>query len=107
MMRQWLEKYPELGIGDPTIGWVAAAFHALDRFAQPNFGRLGRVPLLMLLAGADEVVLTARAEELALAMRNASALVLPGARHEILMETDETRALFWAAFDAFVPGEEI
>ncbi len=106
-MRQWLENYPGLGIGDPTIGWVAAAFHALDRFMQPGFGRLGRVPVLMLLAGADEVVLTARAESLALNMRNASALVLPGARHEILMETDDTRALFWAAFDAFVPGEEI
>ncbi|MCU0819505.1 MAG: alpha/beta hydrolase [Beijerinckiaceae bacterium] len=107
IMGQWLEAHPGLGIGDPTIGWVAAAFHALDRFAQPGFGRLGRTPVLMLLAGADKVVSTAAAEQLALDMRNASALVLPGARHEILMETGDTRALFWAAFDAFVPGEEI
>jgi lysophospholipase len=30
--------------------------------------------------------------------------VIPGARHEILMERDEFREQFWAAFDAFVPG---
>lgn len=106
-MRGWLERHPHLGIGDPTIGWVAAAFHALDRFEADDFGQRARTPVLMLLAGADMVVKTAMAERLALRFRGATALVLPGARHEILMETDETRTLFWAAFDAFVPGEEI
>ena len=31
-------------------------------------------------------------------------IVIPGARHEILMERDVLREQFWAAFDAFVPG---
>ncbi|MCA4923077.1 MAG: alpha/beta hydrolase, partial [Methylobacterium sp.] len=104
--RGWLEAHPHLGIGDPTIGWVAAAFHALDRFGDDDFGCLSRTPVLMLLAGADTVVLTASAEKLALRLRQASAMVLPGSRHEILMEQDEVRALFWTAFDAFVPGED-
>lgn len=104
--RGWLEAHPHLGIGDPTIGWVAAAFHALDRFGDEDFGCLSRTPVLMLLAGADTVVLTASAEKLALRLRQASAMVLPGSRHEILMEQDEVRALFWTAFDAFVPGED-
>jgi lysophospholipase len=30
--------------------------------------------------------------------------VIPGARHEILMERDAIREQFWAAFDAFIPG---
>jgi lysophospholipase len=30
--------------------------------------------------------------------------VIPGARHEILMERDVIREEFWAAFDAFIPG---
>lgn len=107
LTRAWLEKHPALGIGDPTIGWVAAAFHALDRFQAEDFGRLSRTPVLMLLAGADTVVQTHAAEALAHRLRGASALVLPGSRHEILMETEETSALFWAAFDAFIPGEEI
>ena len=33
--------------------------------------------------------------------------MLPTARHEILMESDAIRAQFWAAFDAFIPGEEL
>ena len=105
--RGWLEAYPHLGVADPTIGWVSAALHALDRFGDEDFGCLSRTPVLMLLAGEDRVVLTASAEKLALRLRSASALVLPGSRHEILMEKDEVRALFWAAFDAFVPGEDI
>ena len=31
-------------------------------------------------------------------------IVIPGARHEILMERDVIREQFWAAFDAFIPG---
>jgi lysophospholipase len=30
---------------------------------------------------------------------------LAHARHEILMERDPLRELFWAAFDAFLPGK--
>jgi lysophospholipase len=30
--------------------------------------------------------------------------MIPGARHEILMESDRVREEFWAAFDVFVPG---
>ena len=30
--------------------------------------------------------------------------ILPGARHELMMERDRLREQFWAAFDAFVPG---
>ena len=37
-------------------------------------------------------------------LRAGSHLVIPGARHEILMEQDRYREQFWAAFDAFVPG---
>ena len=32
------------------------------------------------------------------------AIVIPGARHEILMEREAIREQFWAAFDAFIPG---
>ena len=37
-------------------------------------------------------------------LRVGSHLMLPGAKHEILMEQDYFRSQFWAAFDAFVPG---
>lgn len=101
--KERLAAAPSLAIGDATIGWVDAAMHALEGFNAEDFGAANRTPLLMLLAGADTIVETAAAEALALRYRGASALVVPGARHELLFETDETRADLWAAFDAFVP----
>jgi lysophospholipase len=95
---------PELAIGDPTIGWVRAAFGAMRRLADPQFAATLRLPLLIVAAGQDEVVSTPAIETFAAASRVASAIVLPGARHEILQESDAIRAAFWAAFDAFVPG---
>ena len=49
----------------------------------------------------DEIVSTPRIEEFSLRLRAGSHLIVPGAKHEILMEQDRYRAQFWAAFDAF------
>jgi lysophospholipase len=51
------------------------------------------------------VVSTRAIEHFAARLKTGMAIILPQARHEILNETDEVRARFWAAFDAFVPGE--
>lgn len=106
-MKAWLAAHPDLAIGDPTIGWVAAAFNGLEAFENEDFGAANRTPILALVAGADTVVSSRACEALALRMRGASAIELPGARHEILMETDAIRAQFWRAFDAFVTQREI
>ena len=61
-------------------------------------------PVLVIAAGADDIVSTPAVERFALRLKAGSAITLPGARHEILMENDALRSQFWAAFDAFVPG---
>jgi lysophospholipase len=109
-MGDWLRIEPRLALGAPTIGWIDAAFIAMERFEEADFGRNNRTPVLMVLAGEDDVVSTRAAEALARGFRGASSITLPGARHEILMECDDLRALFWKAFDAFVaraPGEDL
>jgi lysophospholipase len=95
-----------LSIGDPTIGWVRAAFQLMARLNAPSAARDVRVPALVIAAGRDPVVSTPAIERFAARLKTGSALVLPTARHEILMETDDIRARFWAAFDAFIPGED-
>lgn len=99
---RWLAAEPRLGIGDPTIGWLDAAFDSLATFEEEGFGTGNSTPVLMLLAGDDRVVDSLAAEALAQRMRGASALSLRGSRHEILIERDAIRAEFWAAFDAFM-----
>ncbi|MGW9333112.1 alpha/beta fold hydrolase [Bosea sp. NPDC055594] len=97
----------ELAIGDPSVGWIRTAFELMDRLAAPRAPLEVRVPTLVIAAGRDPVVSTPAIERFAARLKTGSALVLPTARHEILMESDAIRAQFWAAFDAFVPGERL
>lgn len=97
---------PELAIGDPTVAWLDAAYRAMGAFADPNFALEIRTPVLVVAAGADPVVSTPATERFAARLKTGRAIVIPGARHEILMERDGIRDQFWAAFDAFVPGSE-
>jgi len=100
-----ISAFPALRIGAPTVGWVHAAYGLMDRLARPGYAERIKVPLLMLAAGDERLVSTPAAEALARRLKNADCLVLPDARHEILMERPEIRAKFWAAFDAFATGE--
>ena len=99
-----LEAEPALGLGSPTVSWLNAAFDAMADFADAGFPGRIRYPMMIIAAGADTVVSTSATEEFAIRLRAGSHLVLPGAKHEPLMEQDRLRGQFWAAFDAFVPG---
>jgi lysophospholipase len=94
----------EGAIGDPTVAWLDSAFRFMKRFADPRYGLKIRIPTLILAAGADPVCATPVTERFAARLKAGYAIVIPGARHEILMERDEIREQFWAAFDAFIPG---
>jgi lysophospholipase len=91
-------------IGDPTIGWAHAAFRFMQRLAEPRVPLAIRVPTLVIAAGADSICLTPVIERFAARLKAGHAIVIPNARHEILMERDRIREEFWAAFDAFIPG---
>ncbi len=95
---------PELAIASPTIGWVHAAFRAMTATASPGAPESLRTPTLIMTAGDDRIVDPVASERFARRVRSGGHLLLRGARHEIMMERDEIRDLFWAAFDAFVPG---
>lgn len=91
-------------IGEPTIGWVAAAFKLMARLQEPRAALDIRIPTLIICAGSDAIVDTRAAERFGQGLKGGGVIVIPGARHEILMERDEIRDQFFAAFDAFVPG---
>lgn len=91
-------------VGAPTVSWIHSAFRFMKRFTDPRFGIKVRIPTLIVAAGADPVCSTPAIERLAARLKAGHAIVIPGARHEILMERDHMREEFWAAFDAFVPG---
>ncbi|MDP3896675.1 MAG: alpha/beta hydrolase [Mesorhizobium sp.] len=99
------DKAPHLAMGGPTVAWMHAACVAADTVRDPDFMARIQIPILMIAAGADEVVSTRTVEDYARRLRLGSQLTIDGARHEILQEADVYREQFFAAFDAFVPGE--
>ncbi len=95
---------PSVGVGGATIGWVNSAMRACCRVAESDFAEKVPMPVLITLGGADTIVSNYAAEEFARRARTAAHLRIPGARHEILMETNQYRDQFWVAFDAFIEG---
>jgi len=101
-----LEAASDLGIGDPTVGWIRASYRAFAEMARLDFGFTFRTPLLFVTAGGDTLVSSRAAEALAQRIKGAGLVGIPHARHEIMMERDIYREQFFAALDAFIPGEQ-
>jgi lysophospholipase len=102
-----LKARPQLVVGAPTFAWVHAANRAMREMMRYEFGASVQVPVLLVAAGDDRVVSTSAVARLARELRAGAYVVLPGARHELLMERNSLRELFWAAFDAFIPGSDV
>jgi lysophospholipase len=90
---------PDLAIGAPTWSWLDAAFEGMALLARPDRLRRVTIPVIICTAEHDRLV-DAEAQRRAVRLLPRGRLVeVPGAFHEILMETDERRAVFWRAFD--------
>ena len=99
-----LEAEPALAIGWPTVAWTDAAFRVMGEISQPSYPGQIRQPILIIAAGHDQIVSTPAIDEFSVRLRAGSHLIVPGARHELLMEQDRFRGQVFAAFDAFIPG---
>lgn len=98
MVRQ-ITAHPELALAGPSIHWTYAA---LEEMARLYVAPLPRLPVLAFL-GSEETVVSASVIRRQMDRMERGELVLcPGARHEIFMETEATRALVWRHIDAFL-----
>lgn len=93
---------PELSVGSPTYAWMRAAFRSCRRITRPSYALDIHVPLLIFVAGRDTIVSQRAIEDFAARLKVGSHVLLPLAKHEILQESDEVRARFWAALDAYL-----
>ena len=97
-----LRENPALAVGWPTLGWLAATLRSAAVLRRPGGAEAVSLPVLIVAAGADRVVSNAAQARLAARLPDCAFVTIPGARHELLMETDAVRAAFFARFDAFV-----
>lgn len=97
-----LDAEPALALGSPTIGWLRAAYRSMASVSAEGFAASVRVPMMVFVAGKDEVVSAGAAEDFSVGLKVGTHVLLPSSRHEILQEADPIRLRFWAAFDAYM-----
>lgn len=100
--KKTLSENPDLALGGITYGWLSATFASIDILNGPGFAEKITTPILIVSAGDDKIVSLSAQRHIGHRLKNYSFTEIPGARHEILVETDAIRSIFWNAFDSFV-----
>jgi len=102
---QTIAENPDLALGGVTYGWLSAALKSMDVLRNPGFAEQIRTPILLISAGEDRIVSNKAQRRICSLLPNCRFMEIPGARHEILRETDTVRSVFWHEFDRFTrPG---
>jgi lysophospholipase len=95
-----LRAEPQLALGAPTWGWLDFALKATAELARPDRLRSVTAPVIIVSAEQDKLVDNAAQQAAARYLPQGKFITVPGAYHEILMETDQMRNIFLRAFDA-------
>ena len=93
---------PEIALGGMTWGWADFAISACAWLARSQGVEAIDIPVTLVAAELDNRVLNPVQETIARRIPKGRYVEVPGAFHEILIETDPRRAVFWKAFDETV-----
>ena len=96
---------PRLALAAPTIGWAQAVFEGADRIFAPGALEVVKIPLLLLIAAEEALIDNDATRAASKRLPNARLVEIPGSRHEILMELDPVREIFWSEFDGFMTSK--
>lgn len=99
MNKDLTDASPELLLGPVTWGWLGASLQIFATFAKATKIRRLKLPVLVATAEEEKLVENEAHERIAGLLPNCEHITVEGARHEILMETDQRRSKFWTAFD--------
>jgi len=91
---------PELALGNATWGWLDFALRATAFLAKPERLRGVTIPVVIVSAEQDKLVDNAAQQAATRNLPQGRFISVPGAYHEILMETDHMRNIFMRALDA-------
>jgi lysophospholipase len=90
---------PQLALGAPTWGWLDFALGACAYLARPDRLSGVTIPVVILQAEDERLVDNAAQEAVARHLPQGQLIRVPGAYHEILMETDPMRDIIKRVFD--------
>ena len=102
LFKTQLHAKPDLRISGPTFGWLLFALTLCERVRRSKrIEQLG-IPLTIVVAEQEKLCSNAAAKAVARRAPQGKWIEVAGSFHEILMETDARRAMFWTAFDETV-----
>ncbi len=93
---------PEAASTTPSYGWVNASMLESAKIHTPGALSGVKIPVLIVSAGNEQQIDGGDHKTIADACDMISLEIIPGALHEIMMERDSIRALYFKAFDDFV-----
>lgn len=99
--QELVRRYPHCVIGGTTWGWVRQSLDSVAILRQPRTLTHIDIPVLLLRAGADQVVDQTAIAEAADWLPDAQLVDFPDARHDLLQEQDHHLARLWQNFDTF------
>jgi lysophospholipase len=100
------QEHPELRLGTPSASWINEMLNAIRRVTRFEHLDQIKVPTLLIGAGNDRIVAANAIERLGNRFRAGRAVIIDGARHELLQEADRYRIPALAAIDAFIPPDQ-
>jgi lysophospholipase len=99
----WYGQEPDIRLGPPSWGWLAAAFRSMARHDDAALRGIG-VPVLIVATANDKLVSAEPIRRAARLIPGAEMLMFPEAGHEILREVDPIRTAALARIDHFLDG---
>jgi lysophospholipase len=100
--KKYMRANPAYVTGGVTVGWASAVFDSIAKANNPERLQKIQVPILMINAGDDQVVNAEAAAAVADLLPNCREITLPGARHGIWSELDETVNELWGEIDRYL-----
>jgi len=98
--REQLYACPHLAVGGVTWGWLAFGIEVGERALKPKALKKVRVPVAIVQAGEDSRIWKTTNRWAAKRLLGGRYIEIPGAEHEVLMETDDKRQVFFMEFDS-------
>lgn len=99
-------KDKRLAVGGATYKWLWEAMKSTDLINKEGFAEQIKTPVLILQAGEDTIVDNKAQSDFARKIPHGKLVVVEGAMHELLKETDAHRAKVWQAIAEFMDLQE-
>ena len=97
-----IRKKPSIRLWGVTNGFAKAVNKRFKIMREKNWAEQINIKILIINSLKDRVVYTKKITEMSMRLKNSKMIYFDNCEHEVLMEKDEHRLMFWKEFDNFI-----